>query len=118
MTKFLKMMSQNDSRALRQRAESINTQAAIAQKNLINQLTDKKVSLELKVQNLTDFAPETTQSLRPSTGDWNPSEWVKKLQDAKVALYEVQINLTIAEDTYKEFFEDEDDEEVAGPVTE
>lgn len=117
MGKFLNIMSQNDSKALRQRAASLNTQAAIAQKNLINDLTDKKVGLELEVQSLTDFAPDSTQSLRPSVSNWNPKEWAKRLQVAKQNLYEVSIALKIAEDTYKEFF-DEDDAAPAGPADE
>lgn len=107
MGKFLKQMSLSDSSALRTRAEGLNTQAMIAQQNLINSLQNKKTTLELEIQNLTDFAPDTTQSLRPSVSNWNPAEWVEKLQRTKTALYEVGIALKIAKATFKEFFEDE-----------
>ena len=112
MGKFLKMMSQNDSNVLRARASVINTQAQIQQTNLINALKQKKAEVELKIQALTDFAPDTTQSLRPGTANWNPKEWVTELQNAKVTLAEIELQLKIAEDTYEDFFAD--DEEVAG----
>jgi len=110
MGKFLQMMSQNDSQALRTRAASINTQAAIAQQSLVNNLKSKKTELVLEIQNLTDFAPDSTQSLRPGVSNWNPSDWAVKLQEAKRKLYMVGIELKIAENTYKEFFEDEEPE--------
>lgn len=104
MGKFLQMMSQNDSKTLQARAASINQQAEIAQTNLVNALKQQKAQLELEVQNLTDFAPESTQSLRPGTSNWNPTEWTKKLHNTKVELYETNVQLKIAQETYKEFF--------------
>lgn len=112
MGKFLKMMSQNDSNALRQRASQLNTQAEIAQKEVINSLKNEKAMLEIEIQNMTDFAPETTQSLRPGVKGWNPTKWAKDLQAAKTKLYEVEVELKIANSTYKEFFGDEAGEAV------
>lgn len=109
MGKFLKMMSQNDSQTLRSRAQNLDTQASIAQRNLINTLKNKKATLELKVQDLTDFAPDNTQSLRPAAAGWDPNKWVRELQEAKIALYEVNIEIKIAESTFAEFFEDEEE---------
>jgi hypothetical protein len=108
MGKFLKMMSQNDSKTLQARAAVINTQAELQQKNLINALKQKKAEMELKIQSLTDFAPDNTQSLRPGTAGWEPKKWVTDLQNAKVTLAEIELQLKIAEDTYEDFFgEDE-----------
>ena len=108
MGKFLQMMSQNDSKALVARAGQINVQAKIAQQNIVQKLKNDIAEVEIEVQNLTDFAPDTTQSLRPGCKDWNPKTWASKLQDAKTRLYELNVELKIAEKTFEEFFGDDD----------
>lgn len=108
MGKFLQMMSQNDSNALRARASQINTQAKIAQEEIIHKLKIEKTNVEMQIQGLTDFAPDTTDSLRPGVKGWNPTKWAADLQDAKTRLYELEVELKIAEATFDEFFEDDD----------
>ena len=107
MGKFLQMMSQNDSKALVARASQINTQAKIAQETIVQNLKNDIAEFEIEIQHLTDFAPDTTQSLRPGVKGWNPTTWAANLQDAKTRLYELNIELKIAEATLKEFFGDE-----------
>ena len=107
MGKFLQMMSQNDSKALVARAGQINVQAKIAQQNIVQKLKHDIAEVEIEIQNLTDFAPDTTQSLRPGVKGWNPAKWASDLQDAKTRLYELNVELKIAEKTYEEFFGDE-----------
>ena len=113
MGKFLQMMSQNDSKALVARASQINVQAKIAQQAIVQNLKNEIANVESEIQNLTDFAPDTTQSLRPGVKGWNPSKWASDLQAAKTRLYELNIELKIAEATEKEFFGDEDTDIVA-----
>ena len=113
MGKFLQMMSQNDSKALVARASQINVQAKIAQQAIVQNLKNEIANVEIEIQNLTDFAPDTTQSLRPGVKGWNPNKWAADLQDAKTRLYELNIELKIAEATEKEFFGDEDTDIVA-----
>ena len=64
----------------------------------------------MKIQSLTDFAPDTTQSLRPGTANWNPKQWVTELQNAKVTLAEIELQLKIANDTWEDFFGGDADE--------
>lgn len=113
MGKFLQMMSQNDSKALVARASQINVQAKIAQQNIVQNLKNEIAEVEIEIQNLTDFAPDTTQSLRPGVKGWNPTKWAADLQEAKTRLYELNIELKIAEATEKEFFGDDDTDLVA-----
>ena len=113
MGKFLQMMSQNDSKALVARASQINVQAKIAQQAIVQNLKNEIANVEIEIQNLTDFAPDTTQSLRPGVKGWNPSKWASDLQEAKTRLYELNIELKIAEATEKEFFGDDDTDIVA-----
>ena len=107
MGKFLQMMSQNDSKALVARASQINVQAKIAQQNIVQNLKNEIAEVEIEIQNLTDFAPDTTQSLRPGVKGWNPTKWASDLQEAKTHLYELNVELKIAEKTFEEFFGDE-----------
>ena len=100
-------MLENDSKALVARASQINVQAKIAQENIVHGLKNDIAEVEIEIQNLTDFAPDTTQSLRPGVKGWNPTTWAANLQDAKTRLYELNIELKIAEATLKEFFGDE-----------
>ena len=109
MGKFLRMMSQNDSKALVARASQLNTQAKIAQEEIIHKLKLEKSEVEMKIQGLTDFAPDTTDSLRPGVKNWNPTTWAANLQDAKTRLYELNVELKIAQGTFDEFFGDEDE---------
>ena len=44
---------------------------------------------------------------------WNPTKWASDLQEAKTRLYELNIELKIAEATEKEFFGDETGEDSA-----
>jgi len=108
MGKFLQMMSQNDSKALVARASQINVQAKIAQQNIVQNLKNSIAEVEIEIQNLTDFAPDTTQSLRPGVKGWNPAKWASDLQEAKTRLYELNVELKIAEKTFEEFFGDDD----------
>ena len=113
MGKFLNIMSGSSSQTLKNRAEQLNTQASIAQEAVIAKLKAEKSELEIKIQDLTDFAPDTTDSLKPGIKNWNPTEWAKKLQDCKVRLYEINVELEIALATQKEFFGEEVETETA-----
>lgn len=106
MNKFLKSIS-NGKDTLKKRAESIATSAEVAQSNLVNYLKNEITKLELKESDLTDFSPESTQSLRPGTKDWDAESWAKELQEVRQGLYYLRIQLEIAEGTFKEYFSEE-----------
>lgn len=107
MNKFTRLISDNNSSTLTRRASSIATAAQIAQQNIVNQLKQRKCELELKIANLTDLAPESTDSLRPGDKDWDAKKWAIELQETKQELYDLNVQLDIAEETYKEYFEDD-----------
>lgn len=107
MNKFQKLISGNGNDVLARRAGSIATAAEVAQQNIVNQLKQEKSRIELEIINLTDLAPETSDSLRPGNKDWDAKDWALKLQEAKENLYNITIQLNIAEETYKEYFKDE-----------
>ena len=107
MNKFTKLITEGGDKTLQRRAEAVSTAAEIAQQNLVNKLKLEKSKLELKITNLTDLAPDSKDSLRPCDANWNPNTWVTDLQKAKQDLYNVTIQLEIAQKTYDEFFREE-----------
>lgn len=105
--KFTQLIAANSDQTLQRRAEAIATSAEIAQQNIVNALKQKKTDLALKITNLTDFAPESKDSLRPGSKDWNAQQWAMDLQHAKEELHMVEIQLKIAEETYNEYFKEQ-----------
>jgi hypothetical protein len=104
MNKFMQLISSNGNETLNRRASSIATTAEIKQQNLVNSLKSKREELKLDIANLTDLAPDSTDSLRPGSKDWNPETWVEQLQSKKEELYSIEISLKIAQETYDEYF--------------
>ena len=104
MKKFQELISDNTSASLKRRAAQISTSAEIAQQNLVNALKQEKTNIELKIAGLTDLAPDSTDSLRPGSKDWDAVLWVKNLQTAKQELYQVEIQLKLAQETFDEYF--------------
>ena len=108
MNKFTKQISNNGNKTLKRRAANLAQTAEIAQQNLINSLKQQKAELELKLDTLTDLAPESTDSLRPGSTNWDPVEWTKSIQETKQTIYFIKIQIELAENTYNEYFTEED----------
>ena len=106
MNKFIKLINSNGNEVLTRRAESIASDAEIAQQNLVNTYKQKINQLTRKIADLTDLAPDTMDSLRPGGKDWCAQNWAIELQNAKQDLYTTQISLKLAEETYNEYFTD------------
>ena len=104
MNKFTELISNNGESTLMKRASILAESAELAQNSLINKLKSTKAELELELDKLTDLAPETTDSLRPGSKNWNPEQWVKRMQEINEDLYNLEIQITIAEKTYKNYF--------------
>ena len=104
MNKIIKTMLESPSDILKKRATMIATNLEIEQTNWINTLKQEIMKLEMKIQDLTDFAPDSTDSLRPASKNFDAKQWVKELNEAKIELYELEISLEIAEGITKEYF--------------
>lgn len=107
MKKFQELISDNTSASLKRRAAQIATSAEIAQQNLVNDLKQEKTNIELRIAALTDLAPDSTESLRPGSKDWDAVEWVKNLQNAKQDLYQIDLQLKLAQETFDEYFSEQ-----------
>lgn len=108
MKKFQELISDVTNASLRRRAAQISTSAEIAQQNLVNKLKQDKTNVELRIAALTDLAPDSTDSLRPGSKDWDATKWVTDLQNAKQDLYQIDIQLKLAQETFDEYFTDKE----------
>ena len=104
MNKFVEMISANGGDVLKRRATAIGTGAQIAQETIVNDLKNRISNLELKLIDLTDLAPETSDSLRPGSKPFDPNRWATEVQNTKQDLYQLKIQLKLAEETYNEYF--------------
>lgn len=104
-TKFASLIS-NGNTTLARRAGIIETQARIAQQAVIDSLKKEKSNLEIKIMNMTDFAPESTDSLRPGSINFDADTWASELQAAKMDLWKHDLAISEAEKTYDEFFKE------------
>lgn len=104
LNKFTQTISDNGDNVLKRRAGNLATTAEIAQQTLINDLKNKKANLELQLATLTDLAPNNKLDLTPSSENWDPNKWVTEVQNIKQQLYNLGIQLQLAQATYDEFF--------------
>lgn len=104
MNKFTEIISNNGEATLVKRAKILAESAELAQKGLINKLKSTKAELNLELSQLTDLAPETSDSLRPGSTNWNPEQWVKRMQEINEDLYNLEIQIMIAEKNFNEYF--------------
>ena len=111
MKEFQRLISDNTNASLKRRAAQLATSAEIAQQNLVNALKQERTNIELRIASLTDLAPDSTDSLRVGSKDWDAVKWVKDLQKAKQELYNINIQLKLAEETFNEYFVDEEKHE-------
>lgn len=106
MNKFTELISDTSNATLKRRASAIAQNAEIAQQTIVNNLKKERTELELRKENLTDLAPETNDSLRPGSKDWNADAWAKELQEVKQKMYFLDIQIKLAQETYDEYFKE------------
>jgi len=105
MTKFQQNITAGNS-TLAHRAASLSTAAAIAQEALINRIKAQISDRKLKLQDKLDFAPLTSDSLRPEKPSCSMDEWAKDVQSLKWEIHQAEEQLKIAQRTYDELFTD------------
>mgnify|MGYP003522599740 CR=1 FL=1 len=104
MNKFESIVGNNSNAVLARRAGNLAKTARLSQQSLVNTLEAKKADVEGKIINLTDLAPTSKDSLAPGVTDFDAKEWVEKLQSLKLEIYDLDVSIRVARDTYNEFF--------------
>ena len=106
MNKFEEIVGNNSNAVLARRATHLADTAKLSQESLMNTLKTKKAELEGKIIDLTDLAPTSKDSLAPGVEDFNAKKWVEELQSLKLELYDLEVSIKLAKETYSEYFSD------------
>lgn len=107
MSKFVKNLVQDEVGIKQQRASILAEETKNCQEDLVRDLQREKRNLETKLLNLTDLSPDNTYSLKPGGESFSAQKWVKEMQDTKVKLMNIDIELEVAQNTLKEWFGNE-----------
>ena len=106
MNKFEEIVGNNSNVVLARRASNLADTAKLSQESLVNTLKGQKAKIEGKIIKLTDLAPTSKDALAPGVEDFEADKWVEELQQLKISLYNTEVSLKLATDTYNEYFTD------------
>lgn len=104
MNKFVKTLSASDAKIKESRAQILAEQASIEADTMVQNLKKEKLSLQNKIANMTDLAPDSTFSLRPGGESFDAAKWIKELHKTRMELKLKEIELTEAENIRNEWF--------------
>lgn len=107
MSKFVTNLVKDAKGIKQQRAEILAEETKNEQDDLVREITKRKRELEIKMLNLVDLSPDNSYSLKPGGNDYNAKSWVKEMQNTKVELLNVTVELQAAQETSKEWFSDD-----------
>lgn len=110
MNKFIQNLTKGNAAIKEARANIIGEDALDAQTQILDNLKREKRELDRKLLELTDMYPDSELSLRVVKKDFNAKELFKDIQETKVDLLAKKVELTLAEETYKEWFGSEEKE--------
>ena len=107
MSKFAEKLAASSKDIKTDRAEMLAEEVALEVQQFVGGLKKERLSLKNKVNRLTDLAPDSKDSLRPTHKDFDPSAWVSQLHKAKMDLKLKEIALEVAVGIETEWFSDE-----------
>lgn len=107
-TPLYKKMTQGHSAVLAERQSLLGQSLYNSQNALLLSLKEKESTLKIKISQLLDFGPQRTTDLKASHPMDEAKKLIQDLHELKVQLVEIQVEIKIAEETYKELFEDEE----------
>jgi len=102
-SKFVERLTASNESIKDNRARIIASSASTAQQAIIQKLIERKNKLELELENLYDLSPGTTVSLKFAE-NFDATKWAEAIQNAKIQLANLSIELKIANDTNEEWF--------------
>jgi hypothetical protein len=106
MNKFAKTLSASDKSIKEARAQMLADTTILEVDAKVSGLKRELNTLKNKITQLTDLAPDNTYSLRPGGKDYNPVKWIEELHQTKMDLKLKTIELEIAEEIKKEWFDE------------
>jgi len=107
-TKFARNLSASNKDIRGQRADMLSEEVALEVEGFVGDLKRERVSLKNKIVRLTDLAPDSKDSLRAGSKDFNAKAWVAELHQAKMDLKLKEIELEVGNSIEKEWFTEEE----------
>lgn len=111
MSKFAKTLKQGNKAIKSARANIISASAEEAASEIVRVLKKEKRELEFRLLNLTDVHPDSELSLRVVKADFDAAKLFEDIQSVKVDILNKKVELSCAEETYKEWFEEDGKDE-------
>lgn len=105
--KFTSTLSASNADIKSARAQLVADSTLDEVDSFISTIRKEKNQLSIKLNNLTDLAPDNSYSLRPGSKDFDAAKWVKELHSTKMQLELKTVELEVAEDIKKEWFTSE-----------
>ena len=102
-----KRLIRNDNDIFNKRVELMSESAKNAFQSMISKIKQDLLDKQFEIDGLMDLSPDTKYSLRPNDAGWNPKEWVTTYQELSQELYNLRIQLSIAEQNYENLFSED-----------
>lgn len=106
MNKLRKLLTSGASVIRGVRANLVSEDMQHAQVKLIDRLKEERRRLERKKLSLSDLYSDSELSLKVVKKDFNADSWSTDMQNVSVALLNNEIELTVAKNTFDEWFEE------------
>lgn len=104
MNKFALNLAASHESIKEKRAKNIAASALAAQEELIREIEGEIREYENQLMDLEDLNTDSTTSLSPAKGDFDSAKWVKEMQEVKIELLNKTVELTVAKETFAEYF--------------
>ena len=102
--KFAAQIAASGAEIKEQRASSLERTVKRAAEAKVRNLEDAIDTLDTKILDLTDLAPDTSYSLRPGGKEFNAEGWVNELNEAKLEIKLKRVELEVANEILVEWF--------------
>jgi len=103
MNKFLKNLTQDNSKLKESRAKMLATQAGRAKKKIVTDLQDELDSKEYALERLNDLSPTNTQDLK-YRDDFDPDKWANETFSLEKEINIITMELGLAISSYNDLF--------------
>ena len=107
--KFISNLTASNSEIKAARAKMVGEDVLDASEELLRNLKQEKRDLERRLLNLSDMNRDSELSLKVVKDNFDAKAWIKEIQDIKVELANKEVELQLAQDTHKEWFEESED---------
>lgn len=101
--KFMQALTQNVSNLKAARARLLSDSARLVAESRLNDLKAAKASLEMEIEKHSDLAPTEVTSTR-FVENFDAKKWVNDLHEMNRKMYDLEIELKIAQDLYDTWF--------------